>query len=753
MKIAYISTYVPRQCGIATFTNDLIKAVYYNDHQQVIDQHVFAVSDEKGAYDYPSEVVYEIEQGSRQHYIGAASIINSGAYDVCLLEHEYGIYGGNSGGYILSLLKRLRIPLLVNLHTVLENPSVDEKAVLEEIVQRADKLIVMTTYAVGILQRVYSVPLSKIVVIPHGVPSYPLGNREAKSALGLAGKRVLLTFGFLSRNKGIDVAIKALPEVVRRFPDVVYLVVGRTHPNVLKHEGEEYRHHLHALVDELGLRQHVVFDNSFIENERLATYLSACDIYITPYLNEAQITSGTLSFAMGAGACVISTPYWHAKEALAKGRGILFNFKDHEGLSRELVHLLEDDRRLQAVRTRVAGLKFDLSWNKLALQYMELFLESRQQYVFDQDKKSHNKKLELPPLDLQHVRRLTNQVGIIQHATYATPNYHHGYCLDDNARALLLALMVQEDHPDRDVMDLISTYVSYIHYAQRADGNFKNFMSFDNRFLEDVGSEDAFGRCIWALGYLVRSRTNASFHQIGKEMFERARPHLQKLRSIRAIAYCVLGVAHYLEQAPQHEGFIAELRGLVQFICHEFNANKGVDWEWFEKIVSYDNAIIPTALLRANVYLHMDDVEQIALASASFLDGILFRKQELSLIGNDGWYAAGSPLAEFGQQPIEVYSTMLMYEELYKIDRRPIYRERVERSYQWFLGGNDLQLNLFDKETGGCCDGLESYGVNRNQGAESTITFWLSTVHMYRALKNHPLAKSSASKSSTFTVA
>lgn len=752
MKIAYISTYIPRLCGIATFTKDLLAAIEYNDNQQVVEQHVFAVSDEMHAYDYPSEVVFEIGQDRLADYMGAAKIINSGGYNLCVIEHEYGIYGGNSGVYILSLLKKISVPIVVNLHTVLDNPSTDEKAILKEIAVKADKLVVMSTYAVGMLQEIYEVPLSKIVVIPHGVPQYMNDQHQAKRLLGLEDKRVLLTFGFLGHSKGIDMVLRALPSLVAVVPDLVYLIVGKTHPTILKHQGEEYRASLEKLVEELGLSKHVQFDNSFVEEAKLTTYLSACDVYITPYRNEAQITSGTLAYAVGAGAAVVSTPYWHAKELLADGKGLLVAFENPKSITAALTELFTDEQVYRQIRRNVAAYKQTLSWKKIALTYLELFMQIRQDSIFN-DANKQKDAYPTPTVDLQHIRRLTNQVGIVQHATYATPNYHHGYCLDDNARGLLLALMIGEEAWDTEIDYLVSTYISYIYYAQRPDGKFKNFMGFDNRFLEDIGSEDAFGRGIWAIGYLVRSHTNPSYRQIGKEMFVRSLPHFKSFRSLRAVAYVVLGLVHYLEHEPQNQELTTELRNLISFMQAEYESNSDTNWHWFEKIVSYDNAILPLAMFRANKILHDEKVAAIATDSALFLDRILFREGHLSLIGNDGWYKETGIFAQFGQQPIEVYSTMLLYEERYAISKDVYYLRRMKTAYEWFLGNNDLQLCLYDAETAGCCDGLEAYGVNRNQGAESTITFWLSSVHMNRTLKSYPALQSSSSNSFRFTVA
>lgn len=734
MKLAYISTYLPRLCGIATFTKDIVQAISYQGDSSV-QQDIFALTDEGETYDYPEEVVFSIAQQQKDDYVKAAKYINTHDYDVCVVEHEFGIFGGNSGVYLLSLIKLVDVPILVNLHTVLENPSADEKAVMLEIAARADKIVVMSKYATDILRRVYAISDEQILCIPHGVPQYHKNQTDAKAALGLTGKKVVLTFGLIGRSKGIDTALKALPQVVAQFPDLLYLVVGKTHPHIIKHSGEEYRESLQKLVVDLGLESNVQFVNSFVETELLTEYLSACDVYITPYVNEAQITSGTLSFAIGAGACVVSTPYWHAKELLANDRGLLFDFNDTKGLGHILIDLFQNPEKLAGYRASAAELGAQLSWQILGGDYLRILKELaviKITRIADQ----HNFSLsDMPAYDLTHIKRLSNAVGIMQHATYATPNYHHGYCLDDNARALILLLMSYEKDKQPEDLALISTYLSYIHYTQREDGLFKNFLTYDHRFLDDVGSEDSFGRTIWALGYLFKSAPMTSFYQLGKELFFKSVPHFKNMKSIRAVAYTIIGVTYYLENQPNDESLIAELKGLVEFVLHEYRSNSNADWKWFEKIVSYDNAILPWCLLRASTYLHDDEIKDIAFQSIDFLESVIFEQGFLSIIGNDGWYVEGQPVNKFGQQPIEVTTVVMLFHDAYVSSGEERYIGLMVKAFQWFLGNNELQLSLYDAETKGCCDGLESYGVNRNQGAESTICFWMAYLAVYRALR------------------
>lgn len=735
MKIAYISTYHPRQCGIATFTHDIISAISFNDRQKKIDQHVFALTDDGEEYDYPDVVVFSIAQQTEEDYVKAAEYMNTHDYDLCVLEHEYGIFGGKSGDFILSLIDRLDIPLVVNLHTVLESPSVDERSILIRIAQRASKLVVMSQFAIELLTRVYKVQETKTLLIPHGVPQFSVKHQEAKNELNLSDRKVIMTFGFIGRSKGIDVAIKALPALVARFPDVLYLIVGKTHPTTLKRTGEEYRHYLGNLVEELNLQNNVRFVNSFVDIEDLSLYLSACDVYITPYVNEAQITSGTLSFAVGAGAAVLSTPYWHAKEMLADGRGVLFNFNDDKNLANVLLDLFSNPDKLNSIRRNAYLYGRELSWQKLGIRYINLFEKVAMRKLEKDNENSLADIVEdFPEFDLTHIKRLTNDVGILQHARYATPNYHHGYCLDDNSRAMLMTLMAYEMSPSEELERLISTYLNYVHYMQLDNGKFRNFMSFSNEFLDEEGTEDSFGRTIWSLGYLLNATHFNSFYQIGKEIFFNAVRHFRNMKSVRAVAYAIMGVTYYLEHQPSDKDILDELSAMAHYIVSEYQQNSSKSWPWFEKIISYDNALLPLSILKAGKILKDNALIEVGMESFAFLDQLIFEKEYLSIIGNTKWYVEGAERSKFGQQPIEVSTVVLLYHQVYEMTRDKKYLTKMVSSFQWFLGKNELHLSLYDMETKGCCDGLESHGVNRNQGAESTICFWISYLHVKRVL-------------------
>jgi glycosyltransferase involved in cell wall biosynthesis len=531
MKIAFIGTYPPRECGIATFTMNLYQSTVTSTDtsKDSTEGFIVAMNDNEQTYNYPEEVKLTIRQEHQRDYLEAVKYINLSGADVCILEHEFGIFGGQNGMYILPLLHRLEIPLVVTLHTIVKKPSYNEKAVLQEICKMANAIIVMSNKAIEFLIDIYEVDKGKVVFIEHGVPDIQFCQKETKQEYKLTDKKLLLTFGILSRNKGIETVIQALPEVVERHPDVLYVVLGKTHPNVIRSTGEEYRNYLQLLTKKLHLGNHVVFINEFISQKELFKYLSASDIYITPYLNEAQITSGTLSYAVGVGSAVISTPYWHAVELLDDGRGILFDFNDSTRLAGIVLELLDNPEKLRKLRKKAYDYGRTITWPRSGGKYISLvkrILETAPEIVVQ--KETAIDPLILPPFSLDHIKRLTDDTGIIQHAKFGIPNLKEGYCLDDNARALLMVLMTYRQKKDQLAINLAPVYLSYIHYMQNKDGTFRNFMSFNRNFLDEVGSEDSFGRTIWALGYLLYNPPNDAYYQTGKTNFFNASSELRE---------------------------------------------------------------------------------------------------------------------------------------------------------------------------------------------------------------------------------
>jgi glycosyltransferase involved in cell wall biosynthesis len=732
MKIAHIGTYPPRECGIGTFTNNLVNSTVSESE----DSHAFvvAISDHDQHYPYPEEVKLVIRQDQQADYVEAANFINLNGADLCILEHEFGIFGGQNGVYILPLLHRLEIPLIVTLHTVLNRPSYNEKAVLIEVCKMATKIVVMSNKAIGFLTSIYGVPKEKIVFIEHGVPDIQFDQAESKKEFKFEGKKVLLTFGFIGRNKGIETVIKALPKIIEKHPEVLYMVLGKTHPNVIRHSGEEYRSYLHRLVKSLNLSDHVLFLNEFIDQRELFKYLSACDIYITPYINEAQITSGTLSYAMGAGCAVVSTPYWYAAELLADGRGRLFDFNNSDELADVFKELLEQPGLLKDIQRKSREYGNKITWPKIGEKYLVLanniLAEPRAVMV---KKETTIDPLLLPPFSLAHIKRLTDDTGIIQHAKFGIPNLKEGYCLDDNARALLMVLMVYRQKRDSLALELSPIYLSFIHYMQNKDGKFRNFLSFNRTFLDEVGSEDCFGRAIWALGYLLGNAPNDAYYQTGKLIFFEAAPNFDKLRSIRSIANTMIGISYYLRSSPYDDHMRERLKNFAYILIKHYEENATDDWKWFEPLLAYDNGIMPLALLHAAEVLNDDKINAVGIEAMNFLTEITMKEGYLSIIGNKEWFKKDGERSKFAQQPVDALAMVLMFHQAFHLTKNKEYLNKLYISFMWFLGENDLRMSLYDFETNGCCDGFENDGVNRNQGAESSLAYLISHLTVLQA--------------------
>lgn len=737
MKIAYIATYPPRECGIGTFTSNKFAAVM--NRKEGDEKHegiVIAMNDPSNTYDYPEEVKFVIRHTEHNDYIEAAKFINASGADICILEHEYGIFGGDNGVYILSLLHELKVPVIAVLHTVLKAPSHGERTVLVEIAKRTAKLVVMSHKAIGFLTDIYGIPRKQIELIPHGVPDLHFAQEQCKREFGLENKTVLLTFGLISRKKGIETVIRALTPVVAKYPELVYIVLGKTHPAVIRHSGEEYRESLQQLVTELKLEDHVLFLNEFVDEQKLCKYLAAADIYVTPYLAEAQITSGTLSYAIGAGCAVISTPYWHAVELLDEGRGRIFNFNDHEQLSAIFMSLMDHPVAMERMRDRAATYGQEITWSKVADSYIKLGQNILEKRAWRQGKqKTILDILTLPHFSLDHIARMSDDTGIIQHAKYGIPDLKEGYCLDDNARALLMVLMANKQNSHPLASKLMPVYLQFIHYMQNDDGTFRNFMSFNRNFLDEKGSEDSFGRAIWALGYMLGNAPMDAYFESAKAIFLKASPNFKELVYPRAVANTIIGMSYYLKSFPGDLGMADQLSYLAGKLVADFASHSTDNWKWFEDKMTYDNAIFPLSLLHAYTILNDEKLLQVATESMHFLSETTMRNGYLSVVGNEGWYKKGGKLSVFAQQPVDAMMMTLLFEKAWKVTKDKSYLIKLFTSFMWFHGENVLRMSLYDDETKGCCDGLESYGINRNQGAESTLAYLIAHLVTLRVVE------------------
>nr|WP_121273454.1 glycosyltransferase family 4 protein [Pedobacter schmidteae] len=741
MKIAYISTYPPRECGIATFNYNLVQAIDYDKTAASNDSYVIAMNDSEqlDTYEYPSEVKYRIRQENQKDYIRAADYINTSLVNACILQHEFGIYGGENGVYILPLIARLKKPLVSILHTVLKDPSYMQLTIIREIAKHSSRIVVMSHKAVIFLTTIYGIPFNKIQLIEHGVPDLePELNNPVRSSLPFKGKKVLFTFGLISRNKGLETVIQALPKIVAKNPDVMYVILGTTHPGVIRNSGEEYRDSLKRLARILKVEDHLTFINKFVSEKQLFDYLTACDMYITPYLNEAQITSGTLSYAIGAGAAVISTPYWHAQELLAEDRGCLFDFKNADALADIVNNLFDNPDRLQELKTNAYDYGIHLRWPTTGQVFIDVLDEAIYKSLAEKD--DTDKRIidpdTMPSFNLAHIQRLTDDTGIVQHAKYGIPNLKEGYCLDDNSRALIMTILAYEQNKSKVALELLPVYLSYIQYMQSDDGSFRNFLSFTRQYLDEIGSEDSFGRTIWALGYLINNAPNNSYREFARELFNKSVPHFKNLKHLRGIGNTMIGLSSYLTAHPDDTRIGEQFDQLAEPLKAAYRNHKKGDWNWFEDKMTYDNAILPLALLHH--YQHTKDSESldIALESMEFLSQKTLIYGYLSPVGNDGWlYRDSGQMAMYDQQAIETMAMVLLYFKAYEITRQLIYIKQMHLCYQWFLGENSLHLPLFDHETKGCGDGLQPHGVNRNQGAESTLAYWISHLIVLKAME------------------
>ena len=734
-RIAFIGNYLPRQCGIATFTTDLCTAM--GSEYGVGRMFAIPVNDPESTYEYPEAVRLELEQEDRSSYQRAADFLNFNGNDLVCLQHEYGIFGGTAGSHILNLLRRLKMPLVTTLHTVLREPDWNQRAVLEEIAQLSDRLIVMSEHAANLLQEIYDVPRGKIDVIPHGVPDLPfMDPNYFKDQFGTEGKSVLLTFGLLSPNKGVENVISALPAILASHPDVVYIISGATHPHIKRREGERYRDSLRALAEALGVGSHVIFNNRFVSNEELVEHVGAADIYITPYRQEAQVVSGTLAIAIGAGKAIISTPYWHARELLADGRGMIVPFDDPASIAEAAVALLDNDAERHAMRKRAYLHSRATTWPQTARAYMASFQRARvERMLRPRAPRDDAAKLEkpgaLPGLNMDHLLSMTDDTGILQHAIFSLPNCLEGYTTDDNARALIVAVLLNgSSHAG-----LSRRYLTFLWHAfNDKTGRFRNFLSYDRKWLEESGSEDSHGRALWAMGTVLGNAKDPGLRGAAGRLFEKAFPAVSGFGSPRAWAFSILGMQGYLDWFPGDRVVQGVRNLLASRLLDIYQRAHSSGWHWFETSLSYSNARLSQAILLAGSESGNLKMIEVGCESLKWLLAQQHRADPgiFVPIGSMGFFAEGGEKARFDQQPVEACATISACLAAHRITSEKHWLDEAWSAFRWFLGANDLQIPLYDPTTGGCKDGLHPDRVNENQGAESTLSFLMAFLDMQR---------------------
>jgi glycosyltransferase involved in cell wall biosynthesis len=741
-RIAFIGNYLPRRCGIATFTTDLCEAIATEFSETTCI--ALPVNDVAEGYAYPHRVRFELSEKDIESYRRAADFLNINNVNLVCLQHEYGIYGGRVGSHILALLRELRMPVVTTLHTILIEPDPDQRRVLEEVAALSDRLVVMSQRGKDFLEEIYHVPSEKIDLIPHGIPDVPFVDPSFhKDLFGVEGKMVLLSFGLLSASKGIEHVIEALPAVLADHPNVVYIILGETHPHVKKVDGEAYRLSLQWLARERGVESNVIFYNRFVSLEELNEFIGAADIYITPYLNKAQITSGTLAYTLGAGKAVISTPYWYAEEMLADDRGVLVPFADPPALSEKIIDLLDDEARRHAMRKRAYMFGREMIWPQVARRYRESFERARAERRHYSNLGFAVKALdrhpgELPPLKLDHLHHMTDETGVLQHAIFTIPNYHEGYTTDDNARALIVSALL-EDLGNQEAFGLASRYLAFIWYAYNVETRrFRNFMTYQRTWREASGSDDSHGRALWALGTVLGSSHTPALHSMAGWLFEKALPAISDTTSPRAWAFALIGIHEYMRRFAGDRRASQVREDLSWRLLALYQRNRSDDWRWYEDGLTYCNAALPHALLMCGRWIPNPAMINAGLESLTWLAELQRADKggHFVPIGSNGFYRRGGDRARFDQQPVEGQAMVSACLEAYRITRDERWNKEARRAFEWFLGRNDLNLSIYDPTTGGCRDGLHPDRPNENLGTESTLAFLQSLLELRLAENN-----------------
>jgi glycosyltransferase involved in cell wall biosynthesis len=747
-SVAVISSFVPRQCGIATFANDLVTNLSNHVHDKPLrdndDITIAAMNDEDGDYLYGPNVGFEIRQHQRTDYRNAADFLNTGDFDVVNLQHEYGLFGGPDGTHVVELLERLKKPVVSTFHTVLSEPSEGQRKTLAAIAEASTKVVVLAERAVKLCCEVYGMAPEKVTLVHHGTPDVEFHDPDDfKAKFLVKGRPVILTFGLLGPSKGIETMLDALAIVARKHPDVAYMILGATHPHIKRESGESYRVGLETRAVELGIERNIFFHNHYVTLPVLVEFLKSADLYVTPYRSKEQIVSGTLAFAVSCGKAIVSTPYWYAQEMLADGRGCLADFESAESLAENINHLLDDDVFRKDVQKKAYAHGRQMIWPEVAKRYDDVFKSAMDVYrptaVETTPVEKPGLHMTLPEVKLDHLHRLSDDTGMLQHAVYATPNRNHGYCTDDNARALLVASMGYQLLRDKSVLPSLNCYLSFMHYAWNEERKrFRNFMSYDRRWLDEDGTDDCQARCVWALGYLISHPPDQQDLSLAIDLFNNVSQSVSRIESPRAQAMSLIGFHYYLRSYGDSRSIRSLMQKTADSVLNRFEEVQSPDWLWLEDVLSYANARIPQGLILAGRTLNDSRYMECGLNSLEWLIEMQIKEGHLSPIGNRGWWRRGQEKAQFDQQPIEAASLIGACKSAYKATDDPKWLNSMRMCFEWFIGRNDIEKPLVDFNSRGCGDGLGPDRINPNQGAESTLCWLLALLTMYEMAPPEP---------------
>jgi glycosyltransferase involved in cell wall biosynthesis len=728
IKMLLVSSYPPRECGIATFSNDIVNAVkiVFGDTLPV---EVCALQNSEQHFEYNNEVSFILPVDSLEHYRMVAEKINE-RNDIGLvcIQHEFGLFRGEYGDYILSFILALNKPIVTVFHTVLPNPDEKRKKIVHAIADLSDRIIVLTKNSQTILTTNYSVEKTKTIVIPHGNHNVLWEQKNIlKNTYGFSDKIVMATFGLISQNKGIETVLQALPEIVKKNPEVVFLVIGKTHPEIIRQDGEMYRNSLINIVQELHLENNVIFINEYLQLSQLLEYLTLSDIYLFSSKDPNQAVSGTFAYAMSCGCTVVSTPIPHAVEELVNGNGILLNsFESSEEFKNAIVYLIENKEERIAMGKNAFSLSHATNWENIAIQYRLLFdqLTNREEDL----------RFNFPPIKLDHIKKLTTDFGILQFSKFSQPDPKSGYTLDDNARALINMVLYNKAFPDKNTLKLANTYLNFIEGIQQNNGWFDNYKDFDHQLTKqnkEVNLEDANGRALWSLGTVISHRDTLPLEMICQAVkcWDKAIKRIDDIKSPRAIAYALKGLYLY-HSIYKDEEIKTHIEKLADELLRHYNINSVENWCWYEDYMTYANNVLPEAMMYSYLVTKNPKYKKIAAITFDFLLSHYFMKGQLKVISNRGWFKKENERIFCGEQPIEVATTIIALDLFYEVTRNKKYKDQLKLAFIWFLGNNHLKQIMYNPENGASYDGLEDKHININQGAESTLCYFKARLIM-----------------------